>query len=151
MRVISLWDLPRRPGDLSVAPDPRDRMSVAACQYLHSWATTVYNTAPLPVFPAGGPCATTGTTPNTIGALNPSLWTMTLPMSNRSVRGNTGTDLSGRIVIPVTNLTGNGHGEPNVADEQYVNGGFDTRTVWGFNFSAVGARDAVRSATAACR
>ena len=37
---------------VSVAPDPRDRMSVAACQYLFDWATTVYNTAPLPAFPA---------------------------------------------------------------------------------------------------
>jgi iron complex outermembrane receptor protein len=84
----AVWDLPRRPGDLSVAPDPRDRMSVEACQYLYNWATTVYNTAPLPVFPAGGPCATTGTTPNTIGTLNPAIWTMTLPASNRSVSRN---------------------------------------------------------------
>jgi iron complex outermembrane receptor protein len=69
-----------------VAPDPRDRMSVEACQYLYNWATTVYNTAPLPAtMPAGGPCATTGTTSNTIGALNPALWTMTLPGSTRSV------------------------------------------------------------------
>jgi iron complex outermembrane receptor protein len=26
----------------------------------------------------------------------------------------------------------------NITDEQYVNGGFDTRTVWGFNFSVIG-------------
>ena len=26
----------------------------------------------------------------------------------------------------------------NITDEQYVNGGFDTRTVWGYNFSVVG-------------
>ena len=26
----------------------------------------------------------------------------------------------------------------NLTDEQYVNGGFDTRTVWGFNFSVIG-------------
>jgi iron complex outermembrane receptor protein len=84
----AVWDLPRRPGNVSVAPDPRDRMSVAACQYLFDWATTVYNTAPLPTFPAGGPCATTGTTPNTIGTLNPAIWTMNLPASNRSVGRN---------------------------------------------------------------
>ena len=74
----AVWDLPRRPGNLSVAPDPRDRMSVAACQYLYNWATTVYNTAPQATYPAGGPCATTGTTPNTIGTLNPAIWTMNL-------------------------------------------------------------------------
>jgi outer membrane receptor protein involved in Fe transport len=26
----------------------------------------------------------------------------------------------------------------NLTDEQYINGGFDTRTVWGFNFSVIG-------------
>jgi outer membrane receptor protein involved in Fe transport len=81
----AVWDLPRQPGDINIAPTPRDRMSVQACQYIYNWATTVYNTAPLPIFPAGGPCATTGATTNVIGALNPSLWTMTLPGSTRSV------------------------------------------------------------------
>src|SRR5690606_23103234 len=66
-------------------PDPRDRMSVEACQYIFDWVTTVYNDVPLPPLPAGGACATTGATPNVIGALNPSVWTMTLPGSTRSV------------------------------------------------------------------
>ena len=32
----------------------------------------------------------------------------------------------------------------NITDEQYVNGGFDTRTVWGFNFSVIGQPRAIR-------
>lgn len=84
----SVWDLPRQPGDINVAPTPRDRMSVEACQYLYDWATTVYNNVPLPTFPAGGPCALTGTTSPVVGGLNPSIWTMTLPGSTRSVGRN---------------------------------------------------------------
>lgn len=26
----------------------------------------------------------------------------------------------------------------NLTDEQYVNGGFDTRTVWGYDFTVIG-------------
>ena len=79
-------------------------MSVAACQYLYDWSTAVYNNVPLPPFPAGGPCALTGTTPNVIGALNPSLWTMTLPGSTRSVTDNLDeqTAFFGEVTIGLT-------------------------------------------------
>jgi iron complex outermembrane receptor protein len=84
----AVWDLPRQPGNINNSPTPRDRMSVEACQYLYDWSTTVYNNVPLPILPAGGPCAVTGTTTNVVGALNSSLWTMSLPVSNRSVARN---------------------------------------------------------------
>src|SRR5690606_32034741 len=47
--------------------------------------------------------------------------------------------LNGRLVY--TPSAGNWSAElwaRNITDEQYVNGGFDTHTVWGFNFSVVG-------------
>jgi iron complex outermembrane receptor protein len=47
--------------------------------------------------------------------------------------------LNGRVVF--TPNQGNWNVDlwaTNITDEQYVNGGFDTRTVWGFNFSVIG-------------
>jgi iron complex outermembrane recepter protein len=86
----ALWDVPHAPGNRSIAPTPRDRMSVEACQYLLSWATTVYGPAP-PVNPAapgvpGVPCVQTHQ--NVAGAVNPAIWTTILPASNTTVNKN---------------------------------------------------------------
>jgi iron complex outermembrane receptor protein len=81
----SVWDLPRPPGNLNVAPAPRDRLSLEACQYLYAWATTVYG-APPPFSSGNVPCV--GVHANTNGFVNPAIWSTVLPGSTRTVNRN---------------------------------------------------------------
>jgi iron complex outermembrane receptor protein len=95
----ALWDVPHAPGNRSISPTPRDRMSVEACQYLLSWATTVYGPAP-PI--AGVPCIAQHQ--NVIGLVNPAIWTIILPGSTATVNENHDeqTAFFGEVTVGVT-------------------------------------------------
>ncbi len=80
----SVWDLPRPAGDINT-PAVRDRLRLEACQYLYSWATTVYGTPP-PFSSGNVPCV--GIHANTVGFVNPAIWTTVLPGSTRTVNSN---------------------------------------------------------------